>query len=110
MSFYSIRFKYIRIDSALSEECNAVKLCCLFRKHINEFLADYLALCLRIIDSRKLVEESVDSIHIDEVSAELFPEHLDDHLRLALAEKSVVYMYTNQIVTNSLYQQCSYYT
>ena len=92
VGLYSIRLKDVRINCALSEECYAVEFSCLFSEYIDELLTDDLALCFRIINPCKLVEESVDSIYIDEICAKLFPEYPYDFFGLTFSDrKSVVW-------------------
>ena len=72
VGFYAVRFEYVRVDGPLSEEFDPLELCCFFCKYFYKFLAYDLTLCLRIIYSGQLVEESVYSVNINEISAEFF--------------------------------------
>ena len=110
VSLYSIGLEDVRVDGSLSQEFDALELRSFLREYIDELLADDLALCLRIINACQLVQEPVNSININEVCAELLLKHLDDHLRLALAQQTVIHMDACQVIAYGPDQKCSYYT
>ena len=67
--------------------------------------SDDLALPLRIGHAGQLVQEAVHRVHIDQVGVHLVPEHLDDLLRLTLAQQAVVHMDTGQLLANGFDEQ-----
>ena len=98
-------FENVGVDGALGEEVDAVELLGLFGKDVDEFLADDLALRLRVGHAGQLVEEAVDRVYIDEVRAKLFAENLDNLLRLALAEQTMVDMDADELLADRLDEQ-----
>ena len=87
------------------QEFDAVQLAGLFLEDADELRADDLALLLRVGDARQLVQEAVDGVHIDQIGVHLVPEDLDDLLRLALAQQTVVDMDAGQLLADGLDEQ-----
>ena len=95
----------VRPDRALREELHAVELAGFVGKHVDELLADDVALLLRRAHARELVEEAVDRVDIDEVRVHLIAEHLDDLLGLALAQETVVDVHADELLAHRLDEQ-----
>ena len=97
-----LALKDVRINGALAEEMNILKLRSLLVEDLDELAADDLSLLLRIGDTCEKVKETVGSVDIDEVGAELLLEDVDDHLALALAHEAVVDMDAGELLADSL--------
>ena len=95
----------VGIDRSLTEEVDALHLCGFLLEHMDELLADDLALALRFGYARKLIEETVGRIHICEICAQLLAENADDLLALALAHETVVHMDAVKLAADRLEQQ-----
>ena len=102
---YAVALKNVGVDSALTEKLNAVKLLCFLGKDVNKLLADNLALGFGVGDARKLVKKTVYGIHIDKVCIHLVAEDLDDLLRLALAQQTVVNVHADELFADRLDEQ-----
>ena len=94
----------VRPDGSLCKELDAVELSGFFSENIDELFADDVAFLLRVGHTGQLVEEAVCRVHIDQVGVHLVPENLDDLLRLALSEQTVVDMYTDELLADGLDQ------
>ena len=95
----------VGVDRALREEGNAFQLAGFVRKDGDEFLADDLALALRLRDAGQQTQEMIGGVHIDQVGVKTFLEHLDDALGLVLAHEAVVDMHADQLLADGLDQQ-----
>ena len=95
------------IDGTLTEEVNTLKLACLLLKYADKLATDNLTLLLRILNALKLAEETLSSVYIYKVCAELVAEYLNNILALALTHKAMVYVNANEVFANSLKEQCS---
>ncbi len=102
---YAVALENIGIDRALREELNVILLARFFFKYANKLGADDFSLFFRLGNTCQLVEKTVYRIYIDEIGVHLVAEHLDDLLRLALAQQAVVDMDTYQIFADRLDQQ-----
>ena len=92
-------------DGALGEELDAVKLSGFLCEHFDELAAANVSLFLGIGDACQLVQEAVCRVDINEVGIHLVAEYLDNLLGLALAEQSVVDMYTYQVLADRFDQE-----
>ena len=95
----------VGIDGALREEFDAVLLARLFLEHADEFRADNFALLFGFGHARELIQEAVDRVDVDEVRVHLVAEHLDDLLRLALAQKPVIDVHAHEVFADCLDEQ-----
>ena len=77
----------------------------LFVKDFNEFVADDLALALRVRHSCQLVQEALRGIHGDQVQLELLFQVLLHLAEFVLAQHAVVHKYTGQPVAQSAVYQ-----
>ena len=75
----------VGIDGALRQKLDALLLARLLFEYADELRADHFALLLGLRNTRKLIEEAVDGIHIHEIGVHLVAEHLHDLLGLALS-------------------------
>ena len=91
----------IRINSALSQEVDAVQLTGLFLKDTDKLATDNLTLLLGVGYACQLIQETICSIHINKVSVQLILENFDNGFRLTLTHQSMIHMYAHQIVTDS---------
>ena len=103
------RLDDVGIDGPLSQELDAVQLAGLLLEDSDELSADDLPLLLRIRNSGQLVQEAIHSVHRDEVGVHLVLEHLDDLLRLALAEQTVVHVNADELLADGFDEQSGDY-
>ena len=92
-------------DSSLCKEFDSVELSGFLSEDFDELAADDVSLLLGIRDACQLIQEAVGSIYVDEVGVHLITEYFDNLLGLALAEQSVVDMYTNEVLADGLDQE-----
>ena len=95
---------YKRQDRALHEVVNRADLFAFLLKNADEFLADDLALGLRIGHARQLAEETRFRVHADEVDVPLAERGLD-LVALVLAHQAVVDEYAGELAADRLGQQ-----
>ena len=108
MSLYAVAFKNVGINRTLCKEVNAVELSCFFNENVYKLVADNFSLCFGVLNTCEFIEETVDSININEVCVHLVLKYSDNLFGLALTEKSVVYVYANKLLADSLYKKCGY--
>ena len=76
---------------------------------LDELFADDVTFLLGIGNSCEKIQKSVYCININEVCAELVPEDLADHLRLAFAEETMVNVNADKIAADRLdKKRCNY--
>ena len=96
---------HVRIERALGEEIGAADLLRLLLEHVDEELADGLALGLRVGDARERAEEQVLRLHVDERDVVVVAEQRDDLLGLACAHQAVVDEDAGELVADRLVDQ-----
>ena len=99
------RLEDVRVDGALRQIGDALQLAGLVGEHGDEFLADDLALGLRIGNAGKQAEEVIGRVDIDQVGVKAVLEHLDNALGLILAHEAVVDMHADELLADRLDQQ-----
>jgi len=92
-------FDDVRIDRALHKIIDGADLLGFGLKYADEFLADDLALRLRIGDAGELREEPVLRVDADEVDIP-FAEGGFDLVALIFAEKTMVYEHTGKLFSD----------
>ena len=102
VGLYTVALQNVGINGALGKKFNALQLSCLLLEHADELGADDLALLLRLSHVLQLIQEAVNRIYIDQVGIHLIAEYLYHLLRLALAQKTVIYVNANQLLSNCL--------
>ena len=100
-----LTFQNVRPDGALGQERNAVQLPGFLSENLDKLAADDFPLGLRVGNPRQFVQEPVHSVHINEVRIHLVAEHLDDLLRLSLAQQAVVHMDADKLLADGLNEQ-----
>ena len=105
VSLYAVALDDVGVNCALSQELNAVLLARLFLKYADKLGADDFSLFFGLGNACELVKEAVNSVNLNKVCVHPVAEHLYDLLGLALAEKSVIYMYANEVFADSFYKQ-----
>ena len=103
---YTVGLENVGIDSSLRKERNAFEFRCFFIEHLNEFAADDLSLLLGFCNTCKKIKKTVSSIYIDQICIKLFAKNLNDLFALALAHKTVVNVYANELATNRFDEKC----
>ncbi len=98
-------FQDVRIDGALSEEFDSLELSGFFGEDVDEFLSDDLAFGLGIGYAGQFVEEAVHRIHVDQIGAKLFTEHLDDLFRFTFAQQTMVDVHAYELLSDGFDQQ-----
>ena len=95
----------IRIQRPLRQEIEIVELRRFLLEHVDEFVADDLALLLRIFDAAQLAQETLARIDLDHLHIELADERFHDALRFAFAQQAMVDEHASQLVADRLVQQ-----
>ena len=96
---------HVRIKRALGEEIGIVDLTRVFLEHVDEKLADGLALLLGVRDALELAKEQIAFIRMDQLHVVMVAEHRDHFLGLVEAEQAVIHEHAGQLVANRLVQQ-----
>ena len=96
---------HVRIERALRQEIGAADLLGLLVEHVDEELADGLALDLRVGDALQRAEEQVLRLHVDERDVVVVAEQRDDLLGLGCAQQAVVDEDAGELVADGLVDQ-----
>ena len=97
-------FDYVGIYRSLGQETDAVKFAGFFLKYADELGSDDFPFLLGVGDTRKLVEETVCCIDINQIGFELVTEDAHHLLGFALSKETVIDVDGNQLLTYSLDQ------
>ena len=100
MGLDSVALEDVGIDRSLTEELDALDLPRLLLEDGDELGADDLPLLLGVGDPLQFAEETVRGVHVDEIGVHLVAEHVDDLLRLSLAQESVVDVHAGEVLSN----------
>ena len=109
VSLNAVAFDYVGIDSTLSKKFDIVELAGFLLEYSDKFSAYYLALLFGLTYSRELVQKTIRSVYVYKVRVHLIAEDLYYLFGLAFPEKSVIYMDTNELPADCLYEQSSHY-
>ena len=106
VSLYAVTFQNVRINCTLSKEVDVIKLTSFFVKHNYKLSADYLTLCFRVINTCKLVEETVCSIDVYKVSIKLITKNFNNLFTFSLTHQTMVYMHAKQLLADCFDKKC----
>src|SRR4030095_13144539 len=95
----------VGVERALGEEGGAVDGFGLAAEGLDEFLANDLALLLRVGDAAQLAEEQLAGVVGAEVDAEVVAESALDQLALVLAQQPVVDEDADELLADRLVEQ-----
>ena len=98
-------FQVVGINRSLSEEPDSFELCRFLGEHLDEFLADDMALGFGLVNAGQQVEEAVGCVDEHEVRVHLVLEHVDDLLRFAFAHESMVHVNAHELLADGLDEQ-----
>ena len=101
-------FKNIGINGALCEKRDALEFACFVGENVYKFRADDLSLAFGVGNACEKIEEAIGRIDVDEVCIELILEDLYYVFGFILTHKTVVYVNTDELLADSLYQKCGY--
>ena len=104
----TVAFEDIRINRPLRKELDTFQLARLLFKHADKFRADDLALLLRFCHAGQLIQKAVDCIHIDQIRVHLVAEYLDDLLRFALTQQTVIHVDAYKLLPDRANQKRRY--
>src|SRR5262245_37622164 len=93
---------HVGIKRALCQEIDAADLVRLRLEHIDEQLADHLALDLGVGDPLQRIEELRRGINGDERDVVVAAEEIDDLLRFAFAEQTMIHEDAGELVADRL--------
>ena len=98
---------HVGIDGALGKEVHSADLLGLLLKHADEFLADDLALALRLGDAGQLGQKARAGVDTANVHVELVLHHLLHLIALVLAQQAVIHEDAGQLIAHGALQQGS---
>ena len=103
-AFAEAGFNNVRIDGALDEEVDRTDLLCFFFEYADEFFTDDLSFLLRFFHTGELTVETLLGIDADEVEVirSLRTEYRFHLVAFVLSEKTVIYEYAGQLLTDCL--------
>ena len=96
---------HVGVERALRQEIGAADLARLVLEHVDEGLADELALGLGVGEPGEPVQEQRLGVHGDERNVVVAAEQAHDLLRLALAHQAVVDEHAGELVADRLVDQ-----
>ena len=102
VGLHAVALEDVGVDGALGEEFDAFLLAGFFLKHADEFGTDDFALLFGLFHAGELVEEAVNSVHVDEVGVHLVAEHFHHLFGFALAEQAVVHVHAHELAADGL--------
>ena len=91
-------FDYIGINRALNKVINLAYLLGYLFERTDELLAYYLALCFGVGNALEFFKEYRTVVHLNQVHAEAFLEHLHNLVCLILSEQAVVHKHAGELV------------
>jgi len=98
-------FDHVGVDGALGQPVDVLQFGGLGIEHLDEGVADDLALGLRIADTLELAEEQGLGIGADDLDAHVPGEHVHHLVPLSLAQQAVVDEHAGELVADGAVQQ-----
>ena len=98
-------FDHVRIDGALRQPFRVLEFGGLFLEHLDEQIADGLALALGILDTVERLEKTCLGIDADNMHAHVFGEGRHDLIAFLMAQQSVVDEHAGEFVADGAMQQ-----